>query len=154
MTQPPERSGALRESKPWDPPQRPDPGGGSKDVSRGGGDENPPTARPNQEQPTDGRDKAAPRGVAAMGDTEAEARTEKGAGDVGRPAAHPTGVDSAAAAGGPVRGDHAGQGGEPNDDRYSPAHFTAAAQAAPVGGPVSASPAPSIRASQRTDGGD
>ena len=35
-------------------------------------DENPPTARTNWEQLTDGRDGAAPRGVAAIEEAEAE----------------------------------------------------------------------------------
>ena len=73
-----------------------------------------------------------------MGDAEAEARTEKGEGGAGSPAAHPTGADLAAATGGPVSGARASRGGEPNDAGYSPSHFTAAAQAAAVGGPVSA----------------
>ena len=126
---------------------------GEDGHGRGGGDENPPTAQQNREHPTNGGDGAAPRGAAAMGEAEAEARTEKGAGGVGRPTAHPTGTDLATAAGGPVSGARAGRGGEPNDAGCSPANFTAAAQAATVGGPVSARPAPLIGASQRTEGG-
>ena len=67
-----------------------------------------------------------------MGDAEAEARKEKGAGGAGLPTAHPTGAVLAAAAGGPVSGDRAGRGGETNGARYSPAHFTGVAQVAPV----------------------
>ena len=89
-----------------------------------------------------------------MGDAEAEARTEKGSGGAGRLTAHPTGAASAGAEGGPVSRPCTGRGGETNNAGYSPAHFPAAAQAAPVGVRVSARPAPSIGASQRTDGGD
>ena len=67
-----------------------------------------------------------------MGDAEAEARTEKGAGGAGRPTAHPTGAALAAVAGGLVSGARAGQRGEPNNSGYLPAHPTGAAGAAPV----------------------
>ena len=43
-----------------------------------------------------------------MGDAEAEARTEKGAGGAGRLTAHPTGKALATAEGGPVSGACAG----------------------------------------------
>ena len=89
-----------------------------------------------------------------MGDAEAEARTEKGAGGAGRPTAHPTSAALDTAEGGPVSGARAGRGGETKDAGYSPAHFPAADQAAPVRFRVSARPAPSIRASHRTEGGD
>ena len=105
---------------------------GEENHGRGGGDENPPTARTNWEQPTDGRDGAAPRGAAAMGDAEAEARTKKRAGGVGRPTAHSTGAALAAAKEGPVSRARAGREGEKNDAGYSPAHFTGTDQAALV----------------------
>ena len=90
-----------------------------------------------------------------MGNAEAAARTEKGSGGVGHPAAHPTGAASAAAAGDLVGGDRASQGGETNDDAgYTPAHSTGAAPSALVGGPVSVRPSSLIGAAQRREGGD
>ena len=78
-----------------------------------------------------------------MGTVEAAASMETGAGGMGNPAAHPIGAALAAAAGGPVGGDRARQGGGTNDDAgYLPAHFPAAAQAASVGDRVSARQAP------------
>ena len=53
----------------------------------GGGDKNPPTARPNWEHPTDGGYRAAPRGAAAMED--AEAGTEQRTSGAGHPKAPP-----------------------------------------------------------------
>ena len=50
-----------------------------------------------------------------MGDAEAEARTEKRAGGVGRLTAHSTGAALAAAEGGPVNRARAGREGEKND---------------------------------------
>ena len=92
--------------------------------------------------------------MTAMEDEDAEEGTEQQAGGAGRPTAHPTGAASAAAAGGPVSGARASQGGELNDARYSSAHFTGAAPAAPVGGPVRARPELSIGVTLRTGGGD
>ena len=52
MTRPPERMGALRESKPWEPPQRPDPDVGRTDAVRGEGTKtDPPTNPPGRAHP-------------------------------------------------------------------------------------------------------
>ena len=83
---------------------------------RGGGDENPPTARPTQEQPLNDGDGEAPQGAAAMRNAEAAARTEKGACGAGHLKAHHTGAALAAAEGVQVSGACARQGGETNND--------------------------------------
>ena len=154
MTRPPEKAGAPRETKPREPPQRPDPSRGRTDIGRGEGTKTHPPARPTQEQPTDGGDRAAPRGAAAMGNAEAAARTETGDGGVGHLEAHPTGAASAAAAGGPVSGDRASRGGRKNGAGQFPAYPTGVVLAAPEGGPVRARPAPSSGTGPRLEGGD
>ena len=143
MTRSPERSGGPRESKPWDPPQRPDPERGRTDAGREEGTKTHPrpnltdSSRPMAE--TEGRHGARRRW-----------RTRRRR----RSTAHPTGAALAAAAGGPVSRACAGRGGETNDAGYSPAHLTGTAPAAPVGGPLSVWPAPLIGATPRTEGGD
>ena len=125
---------------------------GGDGRGRGGGDKNPAPTQPTQEQPTDGSNGEAPRGAAAMGDVEAAARTETGAGGEEHLAAHPAGAASSTAAGVPVGGDRAIRGGENNGARYSLAHPTGAAPAAPAGGPVRERPAPSQGVAQRLEG--
>ena len=46
MTLPPERLGAPRESKPWEPPQRPNPDGGRTDMGGGKGKKTHPPPDP------------------------------------------------------------------------------------------------------------
>ena len=46
ITRIPERSGAPRESKPWDPPQHPDPNGGMTDMGGGEGTKTHPPSKP------------------------------------------------------------------------------------------------------------
>ena len=46
MTRPPERLGALREPKPWEPPQRPNPDGGRTDAGGGEGTKTHPPPKP------------------------------------------------------------------------------------------------------------
>ena len=52
MTRPPEKMGAPRESKPWEPPQRPDPDRGRMDKGGGEGTKtHPPLNSPGSAHP-------------------------------------------------------------------------------------------------------
>ena len=154
-TQPPEKAGAPSETKPRDPPQRPNTGRGKTDEGGGGGDENPSLTRLTQDQAPDGGDGAATRGAMVMKTREVAAMTETGAKGTGHPAAHPTGAAPAAAAGGLVGGDRTIQGGgESNDARYSPAQTSVAVQAALEETQVRARPAPASSKNQQMAGGE
>ena len=86
MTRPPEKIGDPGETKPWEPPQRPDPKGGRMKGGGGGGNKNPPTTRNTRELPNDGGD-----GVARQGTTKSqveETETAKGSDSSGHPPAH------------------------------------------------------------------
>ena len=142
--------------KPWEPPQRPEPGRGRTDEGGGGGDENPPTAQPTRERPPNGRDGAAQQGATGQQDMEAEAEAETGteerAGGTGHPKSHPTGAAADTAVGGPVTAGPAPTEEERDGGAGHPTAQTIGLDpAALAGDTVRAGPAPANK--KHTDGG-
>ena len=117
-------------------------------------DENPPTAQPNREQPTDGGDNVAPWGATAIRNAEAKTGIEKRASSAGRPTAHPIRAATAAAVGDPFTAGPAPTEKEIKNGTGHPTGQTiGAALAAPEGGTVWAGLALSIGDAHSKEGG-
>ena len=153
MTRPPERMGAPRESKPSDPPQRPESRRGKDLRGQGGGDENPPTTRPTRERPPNRGDGAARRSATGRQDT--ETGTEERVRGTGHPKAYPTGAAAAAAVRGSVTAGPALTEKERDGGAGHPtAQTIGAAPATLEGDTVRAGPGPAKENTHREEGGD